>query len=293
MMNNPLQGSIDPAVRIGKVRLKIRDLDRSIAYYRDILGFRVLSRSGGEAALGHAGSDEALLELEERPDAAAVDRRSAAGLYHFAVLVPDRRSLGLVLRNMAEAGIHIGQGDHWVSEALYITDPDGNGIEIYRDRPRSEWTYDESGHVRMGTDPVDVEGLLALAEGQPWEGLPDGTVIGHVHFHVAELEAARQFYCGLLGFDLIVDGWQSMGALFISAGGYHHHIGLNIWAGRGAKHPPENAVGLKFATILFPDEAARLAAADRLRAGGVDVREAEGGLEVVDPSGITLRLSIG
>lgn len=284
--------SIDPGVSIGKVRLKVKDLDRSIAYYKDVLGFRVLERGAGEAVLGAAGQ-ETLLELEERPDAAEVNRRSAAGLYHFAILVPDRLSLGLVLRNMAEAGIGIGQGDHWVSEALYITDPDGNGIEIYRDRPRSEWQYDEQGYVKMGSDPVDVQGLLALAEGKEWQGLPAGTIIGHIHFHVSDLESSHRFYCGLMGFDLIADGWKSMGALFISAGGYHHHIGLNIWAGQGARHPKENSVGLRYVTIVFPNEAARETTAGRLRDGGVEIRQAEEGqLEVTDPSGNTLRLVI-
>ncbi|MCM3748065.1 VOC family protein [Paenibacillus pasadenensis] len=284
--------SIDPGVNIGKVRLKVKDLDRSIAYYKDVLGFSVLERSGSAAALGAPGQ-KTLVELEERPDAAKVNRRSAAGLYHFALLVPDRLSLGLVLRNMAEAGIEIGQGDHGVSEALYITDPDGNGIEIYRDRPRSEWKYDQNGYVLMGSDPVDVRGILDLAEGKEWKGLPAGTTIGHIHFHVSDLDASYRFYCGLMGFDMTADTWKLMGALFISAGGYHHHIGLNIWAGQGARHPKENSVGLRYVTIVFPNEAAREASAGRLRDGGVDIRQAEEGqLEVTDPSGNTLRLVI-
>ncbi|OXM15189.1 VOC family protein [Paenibacillus herberti] len=283
--------SIDPGVSIGKVRLKVTELERSIRYYRDILGFQVLSRTDGEAILGAADA-EPLVELEERPDAASVDRRSAAGLYHFAVLMPDRRSLGLVLRNMSEAGLHIGQGDHGVSEALYITDPDGNGIEIYRDRPRSEWKYDLGGNVKMGSDPVDVKGLLELAEGHEWKGLPAGTIIGHVHFHVADLQTSYNFYGGLMGFDMALDASQQMGALFISAGGYHHHIGLNIWAGQGARHPKENSVGLRYGTILFPSDEARGITVGRLREGGVEVREVEGDLEVTDPSGVTLRLSL-
>ncbi|KKC47406.1 glyoxalase [Paenibacillus sp. D9] len=281
--------SIHPGVSIGLVKLKVKEIDRSVRFYTDIIGFQVLRRDE-EGVWLTAGGPEPLLLLEERPDAVPAAGRTA-GLYHFAILVPDRLSLGLVLRRLAEARLPVGQGDHWVSEALYLDDPDGNGIEIYRDRPRSEWKHDAEGHVLMGTDPVDVEGLLQLAEGQEWQGLPAGTVIGHVHFHVSDLQAAYDFYCGLLGFDLIADGWQSMGALFVSAGGYHHHIGLNIWAGKGAPPAPERGVGLAYATILYPDAESLAAAMDRLRDGGAEVRDVPEGGEVTDPSGIRLRLA--
>jgi catechol 2,3-dioxygenase len=283
--------SIHPEVRMGHVKLRVKDLARSVDFYTDIIGFQVLRRDG-EGVWLTADGTEPLVLLEERPDAEPKPRRTA-GLYHFAILVPDRLSLGLVLGRLAEARIPVGQGDHWVSEALYLDDPDGNGIEIYRDRPRSEWKYDAEGHVLMGTDPVDVERLLQLAKGQQWRGLPAGTAVGHVHFHVSDLKNSHDFYCGLLGFDLIVDGWESMGALFVSAGGYHHHIGLNIWAGKGAPLAPEEAAGLSYATILYPDAASLADAADRLREGGSEVRDAGESKEVTDPSGIRLRLAVG
>ncbi|EXX90193.1 glyoxalase [Paenibacillus darwinianus] len=281
-----------PEMKLGEVKLKVSDLERSVRFYEEIVGLKTLQRTGNEVALTADGRN-ALVVLEEIPGAVVTKRRSTSGLYHFAILLPTRKDLGLSLRKLIEAGIHIGQSDHYVSEALYISDPDNNGIEIYRDRPREEWTYDEQGHVQMGGDPIDWDGMLREAEGHPWNGMPEGTTIGHVHFHVADLEQSERFYCGQLGLDMMADATVFMGALFVAAGGYHHHFGLNIWAGAGAPAAPNNATGIAYATMILPDRAALDAVLANLRGGGVDTVEEDGAAWITDPSGIRLRLTVG
>ena len=222
---------IHPDTGIGMVKLRVGSLKRSIAFYREVVGLTLLREGGGRAELP-AGGPAPLLELVEIPGALLRPPRSGAGLYHFALLVPDRKSLGLTLRHLIGTGIHIGHSDHLVSEALYIADPDNNGIEIYRDRPRAEWMRNEAGDYRMAVDPIDWDGLLRESGEDAWKGLPEGTVIGHIHLHVSDLAATRHFYCDLLGFD--VRARIGYSALFVSAGGYHLHSGLNTWAGAGA-----------------------------------------------------------
>jgi catechol 2,3-dioxygenase len=234
--------SLPQDAHIGQVSLTIRDLDRSLSFYRDVLGFMEL----GSGRLGPAGG-RVLIELHERKDAAAKPRRSA-GLYHFAILVPSRAALGRSLRRLVEKRWPIsGAADHLVSEALYLDDPDGLGIEIYRDRPRDSWRV-ANGELAMATDPLDLQAIAAEPGAEtPWNGLEAETIVGHVHLHVPHLDTAEAFYCGRIGFDPIVRRYP--GALFVSAGGYHHHLGLNTWTGVGAPPPPENAVGLRSFTI--------------------------------------------
>jgi catechol 2,3-dioxygenase len=234
--------SLPHDAHIGQVSLTIRDLDRSLSFYRDVLGFMEL----GSGRLGPAGG-RVLIELHERKDAAAKPRRSA-GLYHFAILVPSRAALGRSLRRLVEKRWPIsGAADHLVSEALYLDDPDGLGIEIYRDRPRDSWRV-ANGELAMATDPLDLQAIAAEPGAEtPWNGLEAETIVGHVHLHVPHLDTAEAFYCGRIGFDPIVRRYP--GALFVSAGGYHHHLGLNTWTGVGAPPPPENAVGLRSFTI--------------------------------------------
>ncbi len=233
---------------IGQITLVVRDLARSRAFYEDVLGFAAhdgkLSPPGGRV----------LIELQERRDAVPKPRRSA-GLYHFAILVPSRAALGRSLRRLAEKQWPLsGAADHLVSEALYLNDPDGLGIEIYRDRPRDTWRI-TSGELAMATDPLDLQALYEEpGADERWAGLESGTVMGHVHLHVPHLDSAESFYCDQIGFDVMMRGYP--GALFVAAGGYHHHLGLNVWTGIGAPPPPENAVGMRSFTIESPSLAA-------------------------------------
>ena len=253
---------------IGRVSLTVRELDRSVLFYRDVLGFREARRDGRTSFLGAGpstgsgpprapsrGDGRVLIELHENTSAVPKPRRST-GLYHFAILVPSRAALGRSLRRLSEKRWPLsGAADHLVSEALYLDDPDGLGIEIYRDRPRAEWPL-HNGQLAMATDPLDLQDVYdEPGADTPWNGLESGTVIGHVHLHVPHLDTAEQFYCGRIGFEPTVRGYP--GALFVAAGGYHHHLGLNTWTGIGAPPPPDNAVGLRSFTIesatLQPD----------------------------------------
>jgi catechol 2,3-dioxygenase len=272
------------------VHLTVRDLDRAIAFYTQWLGFKLHGREGSAARFG-AGGEDLLVLIEE---AGAARARGTTGLYHFAVLVPSRPDLARSLRHLIDKRVPLtGMSDHRVSESLYLSDPDGNGIEVYRDRPREEWPM-VGGQLSMATDPLDVESLLAEGDldDAPWTGFPSGTRIGHVHLHVAHLGDSERFYSELLGFELR----QRFGrtALFLAAGGYHHHIGLNTWAGVGAPPPPPGAVGLKHFEINLPDAASLDQVVARVRKAGAPIADAPGGAEIVDPSGnrAVLRLSV-
>lgn len=277
-------------LEIGRVQIRVSNLERSLDFYQKVVGLQLLRQHGREAEMTADGK-QVLLVLREIEEARILRRNSAAGLYHYAILLPDRPSLGLVLRNLIASGIHVGQGDHLVSEALYIEDPDNNGIELYRDRPRDTWKYEAGGHVVMTTDPVDVDGLLAASEGLSWNGLPAGTVIGHVHFHVGDLEEAKRFYVDALGFQVMAN--YGAAAMFISAGGYHHHMGLNIWAGQGAPAAPANAAGIDYFTLLLPDSQAVQEVAERVKQAGYPVEEADGILTLKDPWNIGIKLLAG
>jgi catechol 2,3-dioxygenase len=281
--------SIHANTVLGELKLKVSDLERSIRFYKEVVGFQVLSQETGTARLTVDGNNTFLI-LEEIPNAVIVPNRSATGLYHFAILVPTREQLGLALRNLVKSGIHIGQGDHLVSEALYISDPDNNGIEIYSDRPRSQWQKNSEGYYIMGADPVDIDGLLKLAGDKPWTGLSAETILGHIHLHVSELPKSRAFYCDILGFDMMLDASKRMGAYFIAAGGYHHHIGLNIWAGLGAPQPPANGTGLTYYTIVLPSTEELNITLEKIRNAGLSVDDQEDYWCLKDPSGIEIRL---
>jgi catechol 2,3-dioxygenase len=215
------------ATRLGPVKLQVSNLARSVAYYESVIGLRVIDRGEGTARLGAQGDAGVLVGLRERPGATPVPRRGLLGLYHFAILVPDRAALGRFLRHVVALGVHVGMADHLVSEALYLTDPDGLGIEVYADRPRESWRKADR-QIAMATDPLDAEDLIAAGGDAPFSGLPAGTGIGHVHLHVGDIERASHFYHEGLGFDKMV--WNYPGALFLAAGGYHHHLGTNTWA---------------------------------------------------------------
>ena len=270
---------IDPGTAIGAVHLTISDLRRSVRFYETHLGFSVHRRDDRTAWLGAGGAD--LLILTQCETAPRV--RGTTGLYHFAILVPSRADLARSLRRLvATDTIMQGAADHGVSEALYLADEDGNGIEIYRDRPRDQWPI-VGGHLRMGADPFDLDALLTEAgRADSAAGLPAGTTIGHVHLHVSRLEDAHAFYVDLLGFELMQRYGPS--ALFVAAGGYHHHIGLNTWAGVGAPPPPPGAIGLEHFVVMLPDDAARDSVVGRLTAAGIVPEPVEGGLLVHDPA---------
>lgn len=284
--------TIDPATQVGLVALTVASLERSVRFYSDIFGFTVLDQKAGEATLGTPSSP--LLLLREEPGARPWphDRFAYTGLYHFAVLVPTRRDLGRWLRHWLQMGLPLpGQGDHLVSEALYISDPDGNGIEIYRDRPRSEWHWD-NGQVRMAVDPVDIRGVLAEAEtdDEPWTGFPDGTRVGHIHLQIGDVPQAKVFYHDVLGFDVVA---TMPSALFVSAGGYHHHIGMNTWHSRNAPPAPAGTAGLRFFTLEIASEDARAAIVARLNAAGIPSTQTADAVIVQDPWQNTLVLQIG
>lgn len=281
---------IDAGAAIGAVHLTISDLGQSVRFYQSHVGLVVQRHDERSAALGAGGRD--LLVLSQCETAPRV--RGTTGLYHFAILVPSRADLARSLRRLVETETVLqGAADHGVSEALYLADPDGNGIEIYRDRPRAEWPYD-GDRLRMGADPVDFENLLAeetrVGDRSGGHGLAAGTVIGHVHLHVSSVSDAERFYVGVLGFDLMQRYGPS--ALFVSAGGYHHHVGLNTWAGVGAPPPPPGALGLHHYVVTLPDEAALAAVAARVRAAGHPVESIEGGLLVHDPAKNAILLAV-
>ena len=273
---------IPPDTSIGKVRLRVADIDDLTAFYERVVGLRSVERDGDVARLGPEGG-EPLIELVSAPDAPPAPRFST-GLFHLAILVPDRAELARSLKRVAGAGWRLtGASDHLVSEALYLQDPEGNGIEIYRDRPRDQWNRD-GGELRMATLPLDLDSVIGeLGDGeQQANGMPAGTTIGHVHLQVADIRAAEAFYNGALGLDVMVRSYP--GALFLSAGGYHHHLGLNTWQSQGAPPPPEGALGLDRYELVLPDEAARDEAAAGLGERGDPVRVDEGVL-ATDPSG--------
>jgi catechol 2,3-dioxygenase len=279
---------IDPGTSIGAVHLTISDLRRSIRFYEAHVGFTVDRRDERTAWLGAGGPD--LLVLTQSETAPRV--RGATGLYHFAILVPSRADLARSLRRLIETEtVMQGAADHGVSEALYLADLDGNGIEIYRDRPKAEWPY-AGGRLRMGADPIDFDNLLAEKSGPgDGAGLAGRTVIGHVHLHVRSLADAERFYVDVLGFDLMQRYGPS--ALFVSAGGYHHHIGLNTWAGVGAPPPPPGAIGLRHFVVKLPGAPALAAVSERLRAAGIAAESVDEGLLVHDPAGNAILLSLG
>lgn len=277
------------ATRLGEVRLQVSDLARSLAWYEGTLGFRVLRRDGATAVLAAHGDARPLVELVERPGARPRPTRGRLGLYHMAILLPDRASLGGFVRHLADIGAQAGAGDHLVSEAFYLQDPDNVGIEVYADRPRDSWRR-VGRELMMATDPVDVAGLVAAAGDAPWTGVPAGTVIGHMHLHVGDTTRAAAFYAEALGFDRMV--WHYPGALFFGAGGYHHHLGTNTWAGNGAVAPGDDEARLLEWTIEVPDETGLAAVGESLATGGFPVEQAPGAGALVtrDPWGTQVRV---
>ena len=272
--------------RIGRVRLQVSDLKRSISYYETILGMRVLRQSAGSAEMGPHGEDRTLIELSEKSGARQVPRRGLLGLYHFAVLLPDRAALGRFIAHLAEIGAYAGMSDHLVSEAVYLTDPDGLGIEVYADRPRESWTV-ASRQLEMTTKPLDVESVVGSAGGKKWDGMPAGTKIGHVHFYVGDIDRAASFYHAGLGLDKIV--WNYPGALFMSAGGYHHHVGVNTWAAGASPATADDAKLVEWELIL-PNHGAVKSAGESIATAGYPVNADGDTMLARDDWGIAVRI---
>jgi catechol 2,3-dioxygenase len=275
--------AIHPDTAVGTVRLTVSDLARSRTFYERVIGLGASVLADGEVALGVDG-EHPLIELRGERSAKALNRR-ATGLYHLAILLPTRQDLALALARIAESRWPLdGASDHLVSEALYLSDPDGNGIEIYRDRPREQWRR-TGDRLEMATLPLDVNDVLNELENAdgPQRLAPRGTRIGHVHLQVADLDEAEAFYSGILGFDVMVRGYP--GALFVSAGGYHHHIGLNTWQSAGASPPPPGSIGLRGFELTLVSKHELERTLDRVHAAGIEIEPSATGPLVRDPSG--------
>jgi catechol 2,3-dioxygenase len=280
----PANYRLPDATRIGGITLRVSDLERSRVFYRDLLGFAENTVAHDSVELGVDGKTFVTL----KPGAMGPLRARRLGLYHFAILLPDRAHLGRVLTHLVRNGIHPGASDHLVSEALYIDDPDGLGIEIYRDRPRNEWRA-AGRQLEMASNPLDFESVVAEGGPQPWSGMPSGTTIGHVHLHVGNINDARRFYHEAVGLDVVV--WSYPGALFLSAGGYHHHLGTNTWAGPSATPPDANEPQLMKWQLVLPTPNDVAAAAESIRAMGYSATPEEvGGSVAVDPWNTNLQL---
>ena len=280
----PAVAEISPATTVGAVHLTVSNLDASLAYYREAIGLDVLEAGGGAARLG-AGTRELLVLVEQ---AGARSAHGYTGLYHFALLVPERTDLARWLAHAARDRVELaGLSDHFVSEAIYAGDPDGHGIEIYWDRPREVW----EGRVgeRLTSLPLDVGNLLGELddpESAPFDGLPDGTVMGHVHLKVRAIPETVAFYRDVLGFGLMAQ--LGVQAAFLAAGGYHHHLGANTWESAGATPPPVGTAALRHATIVLPDEAERGRVLAQIEQHGHALEDST----VRDPSGNVLRLAV-
>jgi len=270
--------------RVGRVRLQVGDLARSIGFYGEVLGFRIAA-SEGHSDLTPQGDDTVIVELYEHRGARRVPPGGLLGLYHFAILLPDRAALGRVVRHLLGLGLQFGSADHFVSESVYLWDPDGLGIEIYADRPRTAW-HTKRRELVMGTERLDLRSVVDAADGV-WSGFPPRTTMGHVHLSVGDLEWAREFYHAGLGLDAVV--WSYPGALFLSAGGYHHHLGTNTWAAGSAPASAEDARLLEWELVL-PSQSDVVAATESLRAAGYGASEDGDDRIFADPWGTLVRL---
>jgi catechol 2,3-dioxygenase len=273
-------------VWIGRVVLQVADLERSLTFYRSVLGMIVLERHPGGVVLGASAGKAPLLELRELAGAVPVPRGGRLGLYHFAILLPSRLDLSRFVKHLAALGVRAGASDHRVSEALYLQDPDGLGIEVYADRPRSAWQHRDRQLV-MTSDPLDLGALAAASGQQAWTGMPGGATVGHVHLHVGDLELAGAFYHEALGLDRVV--WSYPGALFLSAGGYHHHLGVNTWAAGALPAGAEDARLMEW-EIWLPSAAELERAVESLAGSGNDLERAGDSVLARDPWGTVLRL---
>lgn len=273
---------------ITQIVLKVEDLERSTEFYKDILGLKVLNTREKEAILTADGATPLVTIIQPDDIIPKLPRRT--GLYHFALLLPSRFYLGLFLKHIRNRKYPIiGASNHGVSEAIYLEDPDGNGIEVYADIPTSQWNK-KDGKIDMFTKPLDYVNLINETGESQWEGAPPETIIGHIHLHVGDLVSAKNFYIDGLGFDLVMEIPNS--AVFLSTGGYHHHMGLNIWNGKNALPLPDNSAGMKYYTMMLPDAQSRQSTIDNLRSMGYEIVQRESKIFAKDPSSNLIELVI-
>jgi catechol 2,3-dioxygenase len=272
------------SAHVGGVHLQVSDLRQSTDYYEQVIGLRARPRQGYSVALTALDTETPLLTLHTRPGVTRA-RRGAFGLYHFAILLPDRAALGRCAAHLTSIDVRVSMADHLVSEAFYLWDPDGLGIEIYTDRPRHAWRS-HGQELVMATDPLDINDVIAAGRGESWTGMPGGTTIGHVHLHVGSLEAADAFYHRALGFDKTV--WSYPGALFMSAGGYHHHVAVNTWS-PGPQPAPAQAQLIEW-ELVVPSETDVIGVADSCEATGYASDRSGNSATVADPWGTRVRI---
>jgi catechol 2,3-dioxygenase len=271
---------------VGIVRLQVSDLQQSVAYYERVLGFRVYNATTETATLGPHGDHHPLVVLQTK-NGVVPARCGAFGLYHFAILLPERAALGQFAKHLLALGVRLGMADHLVSESLYLWDPDGLGIEVYADRPRSAWR-ERNRELLMATEALDLENVIAAAGEKQWEGMPRGTTIGHLHLSVGNLDEAAAFYHAALGLDKTV--WTYPGALFLAAGGYHHHLGTNVWS--AGPRATENEARLVEWELIVPSDRDVSAVGRSLRAARYVAEHTGDGCRAVDPWGTRLRIGM-
>jgi catechol 2,3-dioxygenase len=283
----PAGHRLHAAAMLGAVHLQVADLARSVAYYEKVIGLQRIASSDDTVSLGARGDEMPLVVLHHRPGAAPVPRRGRLGLYHFAILLPNREALGRFIAHLASIGAYAGMSDHLVSEAVYLTDPDGLGIEVYADRPRESWRI-ANDKLEMATLTLDAADLVRASRGIAWDGMPPGTRIGHVHLFVSDLEAAERFYHDGLGLDKVL--LEFPGALFMSAGGYHHHLGTNTWVAGAPRAEPDDARLLEWSVVL-PSVADVEDTARALERAGATISRTDRDVIAADPWGTIVRVT--
>lgn len=280
-------GGINKQMEIGYAELNVSNLDKMTRYYTDTVGLSLVDQSDMQSQLGIAESGKVLLKLNETPDHDTGEGK--AGLFHTAFLLPERKDLGNILYNLLKNEVAIaGASDHGYSEALYLQDPEGNGIEIYRDKPREEWVVNDDGTIPGVTEQMDAHGVLDSRDETPSPLFPEGTTVGHMHLSVSDLKESEQFYVDTLGMNLKYEYGSQ--ARFIAAGDYHHHIGMNTWAGAGLPKRQPDDMGLRLFTLVLPDQIDIDKLADHLSEVGYPFDRVQDSLSITDPNGIMVKV---
>ncbi len=274
------------SIHVKDIVLRVEDIDKAERFYREVMGFKLLDKKDEEVSLSADGKNMLIKLISPPGIVAKIPRR--AGLYHFAILLPDPIYLGLLLKHFRDLGYPlVGGSNHGVSQALYLEDLDGNGIEVYADIDSKEWKWEENS-IEMVTLPLDYKRLIEETGDRKWEAMPEGTLIGHIHLHVADIEEGKNFYLEGIGMDLVMEMKGS--AAFTSSRGYHHHIAFNIWNGRGAKQLEDKAAGMEYYTIEYPSKETLNGAIERIKALGFEINHIDGEVFTKDPSGNRIRL---